>query len=308
VDEISKSDRLSFSRPFFGETGRMDYANYLAPAWSVGGISVGIYRSDTPSFGVSEPNVAMPVYYIPVILKELPERSAWKDGRHQVSPPLPSGTICSFDLRYRWETELNYAFHTVSFYIPQLAFDELTKELCQPPVVGLRCSPSQVTPDPTAYYLARTLETIIGPKEAIPSLLADQILIAIRLHLAAKYGGLRLPQPADEPRFDIRQIRNLKSMMLDEPWRNVRLAELAIACGMPLHTFERRFRKQFGKTPHQWRLAAKVEHARKLLQYSRLSLAEIAFKCGFSDQAHFTRVFFRMTGLPPGAYRKTCRR
>jgi len=30
-------------------------------------------------------------------------------------------------------------------------------------------------------------------KEAVPSLLADQILAAMRLHLATRYGGLRLP-------------------------------------------------------------------------------------------------------------------
>jgi transcriptional regulator GlxA family with amidase domain len=159
-----------------------------------------------------------------------------------------------------------------------------------------------VTPDPTAHYLARALETIIESKEPTPSLLADQILSAVRFHLATKYGGLRLPETA-EGRLDPRQIRTLKSMMLDEPWRNVRLAELAASCDMPLHTFERTFRKQFGKPPHQWRLAAKVEHARKLLEYTELTLVDIAFKCGFSDQAHLTRIFSRMTGSTPGAYR-----
>jgi AraC-like DNA-binding protein len=33
-------------------------------------------------------------------------------------------------------------------------------------------------------------------------------------------------------------------------------------------------------------------------------IAEIGFLCGFSDQAHFTRVFSRCVGLPPARYRK----
>lgn len=33
-------------------------------------------------------------------------------------------------------------------------------------------------------------------------------------------------------------------------------------------------------------------------------VAEIGFLCGFSDQAHFTRVFSRCVGLPPARYRK----
>ena len=62
---------VNFSRPFFGETHRMDHANYLSPRWSVGGISVGNYRSDVPKLSISEPNVLMPVYYLPIMLNRL---------------------------------------------------------------------------------------------------------------------------------------------------------------------------------------------------------------------------------------------
>src|ERR1035441_3299129 len=58
TDETSES--VNFSRPFFAEVHRMDHANYLAPCWSVGGISVGSYRNDAPTLGVSEPNALMP--------------------------------------------------------------------------------------------------------------------------------------------------------------------------------------------------------------------------------------------------------
>ena len=93
-------------------------------------------------------------------------------------------------------------------------------------------------------------------------------------------------------------------MMLDEPWRNVRLAELAAACDMPVHSFGRAFRKQYGKSPHQWLLARKVEQARKLLEYSEIPLVEIAFLCGFSDQPHLTRIFARIVGVTPKVYRR----
>ena len=33
-------------------------------------------------------------------------------------------------------------------------------------------------------------------------------------------------------------------------------------------------------------------------------LSAIAFATGFSDQAHFTRRFKEMLGLPPGQYRR----
>jgi AraC-like DNA-binding protein len=34
--------------------------------------------------------------------------------------------------------------------------------------------------------------------------------------------------------------------------------------------------------------------------------AEIAAAVGFADQAHFTRLFRRTMGMPPGAYRRAC--
>jgi AraC-like DNA-binding protein len=284
----------------------MDRANYLAPCWSVGGISVGNYRNDAPKLGVSEPNALMPVYYVPVMLMAIPPQNAWKDGRHCINPAKPVGTVNSYDLRQRWETELSYAFHTISYYVPQAAFDELTEELCRPRIETLTCLPSDAIPDATAYHLARALESIIDSKEAVPSLLADQLLTAMRLHLATRYGGLCLPA-APEGRLTPLQIRKLKAIMLDEPWRNVRLAELSAACGMPLHIFERSFRKQFGKSPHQWLLAEKVTRARKLLESTNIPLADIAVRCGFSDQAHLTRIFARTVGVTPGVYRRVWR-
>jgi AraC-like DNA-binding protein len=41
-----------------------------------------------------------------------------------------------------------------------------------------------------------------------------------------------------------------------------------------------------------------------LLQTTELSLADIALACGFAEQSHFTRVFTRLVGMPPGAWRR----
>jgi AraC family transcriptional regulator len=41
-----------------------------------------------------------------------------------------------------------------------------------------------------------------------------------------------------------------------------------------------------------------------LLQKTDLTLTEIAFDCGFSDQSHFIRVFKEVTGYSPGKIRR----
>ena len=297
---------VTFNRPFFADSDEMDCANYLNPSRSVGSISVGNYRSEVPKLGISDPNALMPVYYIPIILKDLPPRRAWKDGQYRINPAQPIGAITSFDLRYSWETDLNCSFHTISAYIPQSAFDDLTEELCQPRIESLSCVPSEVCLDPVAYHLALALRPIIDSPETIPSLLVDQILTAMRFHLATRYGGLRLPVISDD-HLTPAQVQALKAMLLDIPGRNVRLATLAKACGMPINIFDKAFRKKFGKSPHQWRMATQVEHARKLLECTNTSVADIAIKCGFSDQAHLTRSFLRFTTSTPAAYRRARR-
>lgn len=47
-----------------------------------------------------------------------------------------------------------------------------------------------------------------------------------------------------------------------------------------------------------------LREARRMLIYTNLSAAEIAYDLGFADPAHFSRVFTRGTGLPPRGFRR----
>jgi len=44
--------------------------------------------------------------------------------------------------------------------------------------------------------------------------------------------------------------------------------------------------------------------AKEKLRDRRLSLSDLALVCGFADQSHLTRVFSRMVGVSPGAWRR----
>jgi transcriptional regulator GlxA family with amidase domain len=48
----------------------------------------------------------------------------------------------------------------------------------------------------------------------------------------------------------------------------------------------------------------RIEQATALLGDRSLTLLDIAHACGFADQSHFTRVYTRLTGTPPGARRR----
>jgi AraC family transcriptional regulator len=44
--------------------------------------------------------------------------------------------------------------------------------------------------------------------------------------------------------------------------------------------------------------------AKEKLRDRRVSVSQVALTCGFADQSHLTRVFTRMVGLSPAAWRR----
>lgn len=86
---------------------------------------------------------------------------------------------------------------------------------------------------------------------------------------------------------------------------NLRLSDLAREAGLSASHFVRSFRASTGKTPHQFLLHRRIEHARDLMRDRRLSLTEVALASGFADQHHLARVFRRSTGTTPGTYRRS---
>jgi AraC family transcriptional regulator len=82
---------------------------------------------------------------------------------------------------------------------------------------------------------------------------------------------------------------------------------LAAAGGLSAAWFARRFRTVTGLPPHQYVLRRRIERAKHLLTRTDIPIAQVAFDCGFAHQEHLTRVFKRLTGLTPGAFRRAVR-
>jgi AraC family transcriptional regulator len=83
------------------------------------------------------------------------------------------------------------------------------------------------------------------------------------------------------------------------------LQELAAEVGYSRSHFLRAFHATTGVTPHRYVLDRRIERARQLLGQADLSIAEIAYQCGFSSQAHLTIAFRKVCGITPGEYRRT---
>ncbi len=84
---------------------------------------------------------------------------------------------------------------------------------------------------------------------------------------------------------------------------NITVAGLARLGSMSESTFNRRFRKETGRTPIEYLIEVRINHAKTMLRRKSLPVTEIALRCGFSSSAHFSSCFQQRTGSTPSEYR-----
>jgi AraC-like DNA-binding protein len=86
----------------------------------------------------------------------------------------------------------------------------------------------------------------------------------------------------------------------------VTLDELASAAGLSKFHLVRSFTQECGLAPHAYQNLRRVMDAKGRIEQGQ-SIKEAATSNGFADQAHFSRVFKRLVGVPPGAWSKAVR-
>ncbi|GAA3837391.1 AraC family transcriptional regulator [Streptomyces phyllanthi] len=130
---------------------------------------------------------------------------------------------------------------------------------------------------------------------------AESRLVLVRERLQAH---LR-PRPVHGPRPDGRPLaRRLRELLDERVTRGVTLEEAgAFVHAHPAHLV-RAFSAAFGIAPHQYLMSRRVERARRLLLAGQPP-SEVATLTGFYDQAHLTRHFKRLVGVPPGRFART---
>jgi transcriptional regulator GlxA family with amidase domain len=74
------------------------------------------------------------------------------------------------------------------------------------------------------------------------------------------------------------------------------LADLSRLVRLSSSHFSRAFKHCFGQSPHRYILRRRVQRATHYMLTTHEPLCQIAVACGFADQAHFSRIFRRVTG------------
>jgi AraC-like DNA-binding protein len=136
--------------------------------------------------------------------------------------------------------------------------------------------------------------SLVHPGDAFE---AQSRLAVVRERLTAHLAATELPGV----RRDRTLVRRLRVLIDERVATGLTLAAAATLLGVSESHLVRAFRREYGIAPHQYLTGRRVDRARHLLLAGR-TVAETAAEVGFYDQAHLSRHFTRMLGVPPGRF------
>lgn len=80
--------------------------------------------------------------------------------------------------------------------------------------------------------------------------------------------------------------------------------EMVRRSGLPARSFKRRFARATGLTPIAYVQRLRIEEAKRRLERTDDPVDEVAWQVGYEEPAFFRRLFKRLAGISPGAYRR----
>lgn len=101
-----------------------------------------------------------------------------------------------------------------------------------------------------------------------------------------------------------RVILNTKRYVAEHYGEDLTLATVAVQACLSPNYFSSLFKKHSGMSFSEHLNDVRISAAKHFLAETDLLIYEVAEKCGYHDSYYFNRVFKKMTGTSPGAYRK----
>src|SRR6266850_4044400 len=271
-------------------------------------IAVTEIRCDSPLPEMSGSIQQEDAFLVALKLRDFPAHKYWEDGRQAPVCDLRAGESCLHDLKRDPTVLLDKPYHTLAFYLPRAALDAIADEANAPRILDLRYEPGAGVNDVTVFGLGSLLLPALSHPDQANQLFVDHVLLAVGVHIAQTYGGMRPMSRLVRGGLAPWQERRARDVLLANIKRGVPLKEVARECGLSVGYFSHAFRRTLGVAPHKWLTEQRVVLSKEKLRADGLSLSDVAAECGFSDQSHLTRIFRQAVGVTPGAWRRAIKR
>lgn len=105
----------------------------------------------------------------------------------------------------------------------------------------------------------------------------------------------------------VRRLARARDALCQSLDEKLTLEQLAREAALSPGQFIRAFKAVFGQTPHQVRIDARLELAKRLLITDAMPVTEVCAAAGFASLGTFSHVFSRRVGSSPTTFRREAR-
>ena len=249
-------------------------------------------------------SVADEAYLVSFKLHDYPDCELWDRGKCVTKVDVRAGTTYLYDLRSDPGFIIDKPFHSLQFYLPRSALDEIARESRAPRIGDLACQFGFGHDDQVMRHIGAVLLEALSRLGEANQLFIDHMMLAFTAHIAQAYGGLQSIAGPARGGLAPWQVKRACERLDSDLGGTLSLQLIAAEFGLSVGHFSRAFRISTGLPPHQWLLRQRVNAAKQLMTARDLSLSEIAISAGFANQSHFTKVFSAQVGISPAAWRR----
>lgn len=157
--------------------------------------------------------------------------------------------------------------------------------------------------DPACEHLAGLIRLQDGLPGALDAGFLHSIVQLVLGHLARCWQA-PAPRVEDGSRLSPAELATLQAHVDARLETRISVEDLAEVLGLGYASFARRLKAAVGLNPMQYLIQRRVECCKRLLLDPRLTLAEIGYRAGFSNQAHFSTTFRAHLGVTPSEFRQ----
>jgi AraC family transcriptional regulator len=208
-------------------------------------------------------------------------------------------TPAGMEIAGRWKTPMR----GIHVEVPLETLRELLPDEAPQSYSDMR--PQGGAPDPFLSETAVALAQELRAGNPRGSLYTDAVSAAFASHLVRAYTTLPRRAARRARRISPSRLRQVLDFICCNFDTQISLTQLACVAGLSPFHFSHAFRWSTGASPYRFLRNVRIERATDLLKSSRLSVTEIALRCGFSSASHFASTFHRAVGVTPSECRRS---
>jgi AraC family transcriptional regulator len=267
-------------------------ATILSSKWE--GLTVEYGRLEAVGeFDFAMPKQGLSVAFVPH------ETVVWSvDGKCQ-STSLPAGSVFVYgDRDFVWHRRVKPSEY-VNLTLDPILLQQIAEESGLSSTIEHRV----IFQDPTILHVAQLLRAEVLSAGLAGNLYVESLRNLLAVHLLRNHTRAFV-KPAAADQLDGLKLRQLKNYIEEHLAEDLAIATLASLIPMSQFHFARAFKAATGEPPHRYVMQRRIERAKVLLAVARLSVAEVAYQVGFSNQSHFTMQFRKAVGITPKQFRE----